>query len=302
MGITSRDKKILAVLAILAALAGYWFLLLSPKREQAAAAAAELAEQEDRRDAALALVAQLEAARDSYHRDYTTVVRLGKAIPSSVDVPSLIVQLQDAAEGTDIHFDRVAAGEREETETTAAPAPPAPPADSSSTTVSTESSTETEAAPTDTQTSQPASEGAIPVGGGTAPGETALPTDGSAPAPPALETVPLDFSFRGSFFDLADFFHEMKRYVHLAGNRVNVQGRLMTIDGFSFTSAPETFPTLTAEVQATVYVSPKAEGVTGGATPAGPPETTPVEGSPPATPTEPESANPTTPPTATATP
>jgi hypothetical protein len=299
MALTSRDKKILAVLAVLAALAGYWFLLLSPKREQAASAAAELAEQEDRRDAALALVAQLEAARDSYHRDYTTVVRLGKAIPSSVDVPSLIVQLQDAAEGTDIHFDRVAAGEREETETTTAPAPPAPPADSSSTTAS----TETGAAPADTQTSQPASEGALPVGGGTAPGETAAPTtDGTTPAPPALETVPLDFSFRGSFFDLADFFHEMKRYVHLAGNRINVQGRLMTIDGFSFTSAPETFPTLTAEVQTTVYVSPKAAGVTGGATPAGPPETTPVEGSPPATPTDTESANPTTPPTATATP
>jgi hypothetical protein len=294
MGMTSRDKKILAALAVLALIAGYWFLLLSPKRDQAAAAQADVVEQQERLAAAETLVASLEQARKSYDTDYTTVVRLGKAIPSFVDTPSLMVQLQDAARGTGIKFDRIATGTRSEEEATAAPAPP--PAEAAA--------PSDEAAPAaDTATSQPAAEGGLPVGGGTTP-PTGTETTAGATPPPALETVPLEFTFRGSFFELADFFHQMKRFVHVANDEIRVSGRLMTVDGFNFVSTPETFPTLTAEVFATVYASPKAEGVTAGATPAGPPETAPAgTAAPPSTasPPEPAPAAP-APPTATANP
>jgi len=100
-------------------------------------------------------------------------------------------------------------------------------------------------------------------------------------AAPGLETVPLDFSFEGSFFELADFFHEMKRFVRLANSDVRVNGRLISIDGLSFTSTA--FPTLTAEVQATAYLSPSEQGTSAGATPAGP-SATPAAAAP-ATPT-----------------
>ena len=54
-----------------------------------------------------------------YAKDYATVVRLGKAIPSTLDMPSLLVQLESAAKGTGIDFDSITVGERT---TAAAPA------------------------------------------------------------------------------------------------------------------------------------------------------------------------------------
>ena len=94
--------------------------------------------------------------------------------------------------------------------------------------------------------------------------------------------MPLEFAFTGGFFDLADFFHRMKRFVHLTNERIKVQGRLITIDSLDFKS--ETFPQLSATVKATVYLSPKEQGATAGATPAGP-QTTQPAAAPASTPT-----------------
>ena len=41
-------------------------------------------------------------AQTDFAADYAEIVRLGKAIPAGVDMPSLLVQLDRAAEGTDI--------------------------------------------------------------------------------------------------------------------------------------------------------------------------------------------------------
>jgi hypothetical protein len=111
---------------------------------------------------------------------------------------------------------------------------------------------------------------------------------------PGLQSVPLDFSFKGSFFHLANFFHRLKRFVQVANGRLEVRGRLMTVDSFSFTSS-DSFPDLTADVHATVYLVPKSQGTTGGATPAGPPAQ-------PASNPSPGSSAPAAPPTATTTP
>ena len=181
-------------------------------------------------------------------------------------MPSLIVQLDEAARETDIRFVKIATGQR--AATPVAPAPPAagtpPPASESG----------GEPATTGPGTAvETANEGAADANAdaGAPPADASgAPTTGPAPtsAAPGLESVPLDFSFEGSFFDLADFFHEMKRFVRLAGGKVAVNGRLMTIDGFTFSS--EDFPTIDAEVQASAYLSPKAEGTSAGGTAAGP--------------------------------
>ncbi len=52
------------------------------------------------------------APRTSFARDYAAVVALGKAIPTSVDMPSLLVQLEQAAHGTGIELDGITMGER----------------------------------------------------------------------------------------------------------------------------------------------------------------------------------------------
>ena len=319
MTLTDRDRNIaLAIIPVLL-LVGYWFLLMAPKREEAATAAKELTEQQERRDNARAKAQASEGAETNFAADYGEIVRLGKAIPSGVDMPSLIVQLDEAAEGTSIRFTRIATGERENP-----PAAPAPTTgDSASGTTPTDAggasaqsapggavenaneaaqtadqrngaAEQSGVSPADAQTST-SNGGGLPVGGGAAtPGAH---HDCRRGAPAGLETVPLDMEFVGDFFSLADFFHDVKRFVNVANENVVVNGRLVTIEGVKFTSDPQLFPRITAELKATVYLSPKAQGTTAGATPQGPapsgePPTTPASDSPSSTPA----------PTATATP
>lgn len=309
MTLSDRDRKILIFLVPIVLVGAFFFMVLKPKREEASVAGDKLAQMEQRRDQAVARAAQLESAKTSFAADYATVIRLGKAIPASVDMPSLIVQLDQAARGTGIDFDSIRTGDRAAAATSApAAAPPAggstPPAGG------------TPASGTPATGAQPAASGpgqaaqaangaaatsdarnaqtsGAPAAAPPAGGSTAAPPSGStAPSGVAgLDTVPLEFSFRGSFFDLAELFHRFKRFVRVANDDVLVRGRLMTVDSFTFTSG-ETFPELTAEVKATVYLAPKAEGAVAGATPQGP---SPVPA------TQPAAATPTAPPTPTAT-
>ncbi len=294
MSITDRDKKILLALVPLALILGFWFLVLAPKRAEVSRLDEQVTSAQDERDTAVNNVRQLESARNSYASDYETVVRLGKAVPASLDMPSLLVQLDAAAKGTKIDFDSVKAGER-----TAAAAPtPAPtpsgggsgssgsqpPAAAGGQPAQTGPGKSAEKADnakstanqdgqraSDTGTSSPGSAPAAGAAGG------AAPTSGSGA--PGLDSVPLEFGFTGSFFDLADFFHRMKRFVRVTNKKIKVQGRLMTIDSLDFKS--EAFPSIVATVKATVYLSPKDQGATAGATPAGP-QAVPTGATPPA--------------------
>jgi Tfp pilus assembly protein PilO len=309
---SDRDRKLLLAVVPVVLIVAYWFLLLAPTRKEASTAKLDQAKQEQRRDAAKAQLAAAAGAKTDFRSDYTQIVRLGKAIPADVDMPSLLVQLEGAAEGTDIHFTKIATGDRAPV-VAAAPAATTPPAggDSSATPAADAGGAPAESAPgqaaeganntaaaadsgVDATTSTTAREGSLPVGGGTA----TAPADGSAAVAPAgLETVPLEMEFVGDFFRLADFFHDIKRFVHVVNEDVIVNGRLVTIDSVNYVSDPLLFPRMRAQIKATIYLSPKTEGATAGATPAGPAVTTPA-----ATPTATPSATPSPAPTATATP
>jgi Tfp pilus assembly protein PilO len=323
--LTDRDRKIVLLVIPILAIVAFWFLLLAPERDEAATAAEELSKQEERRDKAQAQLDAATNAKDDFSADYTQIVRLGKAIPSAVDMPSLIVQLDSAAEGTGIVFTKIKTGERVTTPAAATPpsgatppgtTPPADPAAAGGAPAQSAPGGAAEAAnetaqtsnqraaaaegsgvsPADTQTSTSSGSG-LPVGGGTA--APAAGGGAAAPATPAgLETVPLELEFTGNFFNLSDFFHRVKRFVRVANANVAVSGRLLTIEGVRWSSDPEIFPMVRAELKATVYLSPKAEGATAGATPDGPAPTTPATTTTPA-----ESAPaPAATPTATATP
>ena len=235
MSLTSRDRKILLALIPLALVAAYWFLLLSPKREESAGIQDQLTQAQSERDTAAQRLAGLSAAKNSFGRDYATVVYLGKSIPTSVDMPSLMVQLDRAARGTGIRFSSIKTGDR----------------------AATTSPNKAPAASTSTSTSAPAA-------GGTTPA-----ANGAGGSQASLDSVPLDFEFNGSYFDLADFFHRMKRFVRVSNDRILVRGRLMTINTFNF-EVDEDTGLLKATVHATVYLSPKSEGVSAGATSQGP--------------------------------
>jgi Tfp pilus assembly protein PilO len=309
--LTDRDRKILIALVPVLVLIAYWFLVLGPKRDEATKAGDDVAAAEQRLDAARDQLQAAEGAKDTFKASYAQVVRLGKAIPSTVDMPSLLVQLDAAAAGTGITFTHIKTGER----TAAAVATPAPVAGSESGTTGTPAAAGGDTAqsqpgqaaeaannaqqtanqqsaaaensgvsPSDTQTSTPA--------GST---DTTGATSGTA-APAGLETVPLELEFTGDFFNLADFFHDVKRFVSTTNSNVTVGGRLITVEGIKWSSDDDLFPKIRAQITATIYLSPKSQGTTAGATPSGPSTTTPA-GSTPTDTTTPAAT-----PTATATP
>ena len=293
MTLTNRDRNILMAIVPLLIIVGYWFLLLSPQRKEAARTSDEVAKQEKRRDAAEGQLSQLRAAKNDFASDYTRLVRLGKAVPTSVDMPSLMVQLDASARGTGIKFTTIKTGERETTPASTsssgaggsggtAQSGPGRARDAAQGAGAASDQRNNAAEQSgvqagDAQTSTSARQGGLPVGGGApAGGGSATQSSGVQ----GLESVPLEFQFDGSFFDLADFFHRLKRYVTLRNRRLSIKGRLITIDSVKFSSDPQTFPVLKAEVKASVWLVPKSEGPTAGATPAGP-GTTPASTSNP---------------------
>ena len=280
MNLSDRDRKIAIVLGPLVLLIGFWFLVFSPKRAEVTKADAALVKAEKSRDTALAELSRLSTSKQSFANDYAQLVRLGKAVPNAVDMPSVIVQLDAAARGSDIRLGRIAVVEAEAgavaaaAPSTAAPAAPgggdaaAPAAAGGADAQSAPGSTAENAAESvnkssaATDTSTQKSEGGLSVGGG-AGGAAAAPAAPAGQCPAGLECVPLEFEFTGGFFDLASFFHQLKRFVHVKNNSVNVRGRLLTIESLTF--ATETFPKITAEVKATAYLSAEAETVAGAA-------------------------------------
>lgn len=292
MSLTDRDRRILLILIPVVVVIAYWFLILGPKRDDLKTARDEQHTAESARDQAVAQAAQLEKARQTFAADYAAVVRLGKAIPDNVDSPSLLVQLDRASHGTHIDFNSVTFGERAAatvpttTTATSGPAQPNGNAAAGGAPASTGLGSATESAGNAVNQGNQASSNVNSASGGTTTTSTTTTTATAGTAAPAttsasLDSVALTFNFTGTYFDLADFFHRLKRFVYVANNQIFVRGRLLTIDTLTF--APGGTPgataattsssksELTATLGATVYLSPKAEGgVTGGATPQGP--------------------------------
>jgi hypothetical protein len=269
--LTDRDRKIVVILVPVLVLAAYWFLVMSPKRQETSKLGDQLAQAQSDRDQARGDLQQVQSAKSSFATDLASLVKVGKAVPTSVDMPSLIVQLDRAAKGTGIRFQEIRAGER-----TAAPSSASGSSSSSGSSGSgapasaaggqSASTGPGKAAENANEAKQTADNSAAAGSGSSSSSSSASGASGSSA--PGLDTVPLDFTFKGSFFDLADFLHKLKRFVRVANGRLDVRGRLMTVDGFTLEAT--NFPAITAHVQGTVYLAPKDEGPTAGATPQGP--------------------------------
>jgi Tfp pilus assembly protein PilO len=117
-------------------------------------------------------------------------------------------------------------------------------------------------------------EAAAPVAAATG---SELPPIGAGPGPAGLSALPYDLQFNGQFFDIADFIEGLNSLVETKDGVVVSKGRLITIDGFNMApngeegSAPGELAT-TFDVS--TYVIPPGQGLTAGATAAGPSTTT----------------------------
>jgi Tfp pilus assembly protein PilO len=225
-------KTALAVLCVVVLAGAFWVLLLSPSRDKAN----ELSE----RTAAVAGEISSEeskataglAARHNFPVLYQRLVQLGKAVPAEAATPSLLVQLQGVGRRANTSFVSINLG----------------------------------------------AEG----GGGESPevptGESGTGSDlplGAAIGPTGMPVMPYSFEFEGGYFEIAKFIRELDSLVQTEAAGVNAKGRLVTINGFSLAPAEESggkssSNNLTATFQVTTYLTPSTEGLTAGATEAGP--------------------------------
>jgi hypothetical protein len=108
-----------------------------------------------------------------------------------------------------------------------------------------------------------------------APGAAKLPP-GAAPLGSAgFSAMAFNLEFRGEYLRLSELFSRLERFVRLSGERIDVTGRLMRVEGVTVKADDGDYRDLTATVNASTYVVPAAEGPTAGATAQGPAGTTP---------------------------
>lgn len=101
---TRSPKILIPVVVAVVAIAAFYFLALSPQREEAAKLDTDIAAKQSELEQSRLLAASYEKARAKYKTNYTTLTRLGKAVPPDDDVRSLLVQINDAADRSKVDF------------------------------------------------------------------------------------------------------------------------------------------------------------------------------------------------------
>lgn len=260
------DRTILLLLPLAALIVGFYLLVLSPKQKQVG----ELNDQVDTLSTRIATaeteVADAEHARSAFGRNYSKIVSLGSAVPEDSDQATLIYDLTKTSEKAGVQFRSFELSDSGEA--AVAPAPAA----STTTTPSTEGSSGSSDAPTTTDGTQSTTTSAPTDVAPTEASAATLPI-GATVGPAGLPVMPYKLRFNGSFFDMADFFADLDKTVDVvdSGVRPEVDGRLMTVNGFAMVGDPiHGFPLVQASLALNTYVVPADQGLSAGATPAGP--------------------------------
>jgi hypothetical protein len=245
--VTARDRIVIIVVLALGAVAAGWLLVVSPKRDQAATLATQITAQQSQLDTLRAQVNAGETARTAFAGQYAELAKLGEAVPPDDNVPSLIYQVQSAAQAAKVSFRGL--------QLTGGGSSSSSPATSSSSSSSSSSS---------------GSSSSSSSGSGSGASATSTLPPGASVGAAGLPTEQFTFSLVGNFFRLADFFNRLQNFVTAQGTTLLISGRLMTINGINLVPGPSGFPQISATISATTYIVPATEGPFGGATPSGP--------------------------------
>jgi hypothetical protein len=270
---TSARRLVMVVLPVIVIVGGFWHFLLAPTRAKTAAVQTQVDQATASLDAARATAGVAQQARARYPQDYTALKRLAEAVPIDEDVAALVHGLDAVARANDIDFRaiQIAPPPADAAPATAVPAAPAGDA----------------AGKADAAT---AKSGAAK-GDAAAPPAPAASTDATVPAQaPAgatvgsagLVTMPFTFTADGAYLAMQRFLKALHGRAKHAHGQISVNGRLLTLDGFSLAAGRHGFPKVKALVSATAYLEPDPGGVIAGSTrrapaPATAPVTTPAQ-------------------------
>jgi len=104
---TGRDRIVIIVVVVAVILAAGWLEVVSPERKQANELSAQVTAAQAQLASAEGQVAHARAAQSQYATAYASMVSLGKAVPPSQEVPSLIYQLSRATNQKNVNFDSI---------------------------------------------------------------------------------------------------------------------------------------------------------------------------------------------------
>jgi hypothetical protein len=229
--VTSRDRIVIMVVLALGAVAAGWFFVVSPKRSQASSLSTQVASEQSQLSAAQQQVAAGVSAQKAFAGQYAELAKLGEAVPPDDDIPSLIYQVQSAAQSSHVGFRGL--------QLTGGGSSSSTPGSSSGS--SSSSSTAT-----------------APLPPGASVGAAGLPTE------------QFTITLSGNYFNLSTFFNKLEGFVVNVNGTLTIRGRLMSINAINLVPGPNGFPQITASVSATTYIVPPTEGPFDGATPSGP--------------------------------
>jgi hypothetical protein len=238
---TTRERLVLMGIVVLAILGAGWMLGVSPEREKATKLDSEVSAAQGQLATAQQQLAEAQGDQAQYTTAYASIVSLGKAVPAVQEVPSLVYELDQATHQKNVEFNSISSSASGSSPAAAAPA------------------------------------AAAPAGAGAA-----------ATANAGFTQMPFTFIFNGSFVDLYRLLNQIQGFtVQTSAGAVQVSGRLLTIqsaslevstsssaaEGESAKGAKAKKPEeaeLKGTIAATAYVLPAGQGLTGGATAAGP--------------------------------
>jgi hypothetical protein len=261
MTLTARDRYILIGVVILGVLGAYWFLALSPKRAKLSALDKDLAEAQQTLTQAQQEKVTFAQAQVQFPNLYASLGRLGKAVPASRDVPSLLVQLNDAAGKANVDFRSIEL-KLDLADKLPAPGSPTSTAEGGAAAPATGPTGATGAAGSTGTTG--AAGATTPPGVGTSIAATGT---GTGAATGSLQPLPFEYKFKGNFFKLENLIHNVTRLVNSRNRQLAISGRLVVIQGFALKRTSVT-------IVATTYMLPADQGLFAGATAAGPAGTT----------------------------
>ncbi len=236
---TENTKIALAVVVMIALAGAFWLLLLSPKRDEANQLSEQITGLTAEVTSARQEAATALVAKKNFAADYRQLVELGAAVPAEAATPSLLIQLNGLSDRAKTSFQSIALGS--------------------------------------------VSGGAA--GAESGEGAAELPLGASA-GPSGFAAMPYTLDFEGGFFDITKFINSIDGLVTTSNSgKVDAHGRLVTIDSFSLTpvgssggkKSSGSSDKLSANFAVSTYVTPPGQGLTAGASAAGPSETTPTE-------------------------
>lgn len=107
---TLRDRLVLTGVIVLAVIGAAWVLMVSPERKQAHEVAGQVAAAESALASAETKLNTARQAQARYASAYASIVSLGKAVPTSQEIPALIFQLSQASSQKNVDLQSIAIG------------------------------------------------------------------------------------------------------------------------------------------------------------------------------------------------